>query len=182
MKKLSQKQLKTAVLASALAFAMPLGAMAQGVGTFGPEEGNLEFTLGGNGSSAQDFDAGGFGIGGSLGYYATKNWELSLRQSVNYSNFGKTSWNGSTRGAVDYVFDLKRWRPFVGANFGGSYGEGVPDTFAAGLEGGLKYYVMPKTFVFGMIEYQWLFKNVKNVDNTFDDGQFIYSLGVGFNF
>jgi hypothetical protein len=83
---------------------------------------------------------------------------------------------------VDYHFNLDRWRPFVGANFGGFYGDGVDDTFAAGLEVGVKYYVLPKTFILGSLEYQWLFESAGGADDSFDDGQFIYGLGIGFNF
>jgi hypothetical protein len=53
---------------------------------------------------------------------------------------------------------------------------------AAGLEGGAKYYVKPKTFIFAMVEYQWLFNSGNDVANNFDDGRFLYSLGIGFHF
>lgn len=150
---------------------------------FGPQQGEWEITLGGSGSNNNDFDAGGFGANASVGYFLNKSWELALRQGANYADFGgSSSWNASTRGAIDYHFDLNRFRPFVGANFGGLYGKNVTDTWAAGLEGGFKFYVHPKTFVFAMLEYQWLFKDADRVDDNFDDGQFIYSLGVGFNF
>jgi hypothetical protein len=151
-------------------------------GYYGPETGDWELTLGGSGSSSHDFDGGRADLSASLGYYINPNWELSLRQGIGFADFGESSWSGATRGAVDYHFHLDRWRPFVGANFGGVYGDGVTETFAAGLEGGLKYYVSNKTFILGMIEWQWLFKDAGDADDAFDDGQFIYTLAIGFNF
>jgi hypothetical protein len=151
-------------------------------GYYGPETGDWELTLGGSGSSAHDFDGGRADLSASIGYYINPHWELSLRQGIGFADFGDSSWSGATRGAVDYHFDLDRLRPFVGANFGGIYGDGVTDTFAAGLEAGLKYYVSNKTFILGMIEWQWLFKDARSADDAFDDGQFIYTLAIGFNF
>lgn len=149
---------------------------------YGPLAGDWELTLGGGGSSDKEFSSGSFGLNTGLGYYFTPKLELAVRQAVNYSDFGDSVWNGSTRLALDYHFDLNRFRPFVGANFGGIYGDSVRDTFAAGLEAGLKYYVLEKTFIFGSLEYQWLFRNAGSADNNFDDGQFAYVVGIGFNF
>src|SRR5688572_17401964 len=122
---------------------------------FGPLKGNWELTLSGSGASEKDFDTGGAAANVSIGYYFTENWQAVLRQGIGFSDFGDSSWNGSTRVALDYNFNLDRWRPFVGVNFGGIYGDGVRDTFAAGLEAGVKYYVLQKTFVFASLEYQW---------------------------
>jgi hypothetical protein len=149
---------------------------------YGPQQGQWEVTFSGNGSSDEDFDTNVFGLSGSIGYYLTDDLLVALRQSLNISDNGDDSTRGSTRVALDYHFDLDRFRPFVGANFGGVYGDGINDTFAAGLEGGLKWYVKPEVFLFGMIEYQWLFDDADDVNNTFDDGQWIYTFGVGFNF
>lgn len=33
-----------------------------------------------------------------------------------------------------------------------------------------------------MAEYQVFFENADRVDDQFDNGQFVYSLGAGFNF
>jgi hypothetical protein len=149
---------------------------------FGPEASDWELTLGGSGSSSHDFDGGRADLAAGLGYYLTPNWEVAIRQGLGFSDFGESSWSGSTRGAIDYHFILDRWRPFVGANIGGLYGDDVTETFAAGLEGGVKYYVSAKTFILGMIEWQWLFNDADDADNAFDDGQFVYTLAVGFNF
>ena len=149
---------------------------------YGPNKGDWELTLGGSGSNDEDFDNGGFSISGSIGYFLDESWEIVLRQSVSFSNFGESSWNGSTRVALDYHFDLDRFRPFVGINVGGIYGEDVDETGAAGLEAGLKWYVKQETFIMAMAEYQFFFESADDVDDNFDNGQFLYTLGIGFNF
>jgi len=149
---------------------------------FGPEAKDWELTLGGGGSNDRNFNSGSFALNASLGYYFTKAAELSVRQGVSFSDFGDSVWNGSTRLAFDYNFDLNRFRPYLGVNFGGIYGDSVRNTFASGLEAGLKYYVLPKTFLFGSVEYEWLFRSGRHIDNRFKDGEFIYGVGIGFNF
>ena len=171
---------RNCLLIALLAISVAPAACAQTV--FGPQGGDWELTLGGGGSNDKDFNAGSFALNGSVGYYFTTQMELSVRQGVSYSHFGESAWDGSTRLAFDYNFDLNRFRPYLGVDFGGIYGDSVRDTFAAGLEAGLKYYVLPKTFVFGSIEYEWLFRNAGHIDNGFKNGEFIYGVGIGFNF
>jgi hypothetical protein len=158
--------------------------LAQTIGDFGPDEGDWEFTLTGNGISDKDFDSNVFGFAASVGYFFTSNLEVSIRQSLNFLSNDATddALSASTRGAVDYHFDLGQWWPFVGGSFGGVYGDGVDDAFTGGVEGGVKWYVKPETFIFGMIEWLWFFDDGSDFDDNFDDGQFVYSLGVGFNF
>ncbi|MFE8071960.1 hypothetical protein QQM79_12960 [Marinobacteraceae bacterium S3BR75-40.1] len=148
-----------------------------------PQKGDGVFTLSGAGSSDKDFDAGAFGLSFDYGKYFTDNATVGLRQSVNFADSGDdSSWNGATRVFSDYHFDLDTWQPFVGANIGGVYGDEVDDTFFAGPEAGLKYYVKPETFVFVQGEYQFFFDSADEAENTFDDGSFVYSAGIGFNF
>ena len=170
---------------TALNFSIPAWADDHDVDAdlYGPKAGDWEVTLGGSGSNDKDFKTGGFGANFSIGYFLNEHVELAIRQGFNYSDLNDDSaWNGSTRGAIDYHFDLNRWRPFIGANFGGFYGEQVTDSWAAGLEAGFKFYVKPETFLFAMGEYQWLFRDSDGIDDQFDDGRFVYSLGIGFNF
>ncbi len=152
---------------------------------YGPSEGSWEFTLGGSGSNNNDFDSGSFGVTGSVGKYFTRDFEVSLRQSVNWASVknGSDNLNGSTRAAADYHFNVTdRFRPFVGANFGGTYGDNVNDTFIAGPEVGVKYYLNPTTFVLGQAEYQVFFDHGSDFDNNFGDGAFAYTVGLGLNF
>lgn len=179
---------------SVLLFAtlLPLAAVAQ-TATSGPAfdpanppaPGTMEFTIGGGGVSNKDLDDSFGGVNFSVGQYVGIASQLVLRQSINYSNpdVGGDSWVGSTRIAFDqHILARGTVRPFVGVNVGGIYGDGVNDSFAAGLEAGAKFYVIPRTFVYVMGEYAWLFRQAKNLNNRFDDGQFNWSVGVGFHF
>jgi hypothetical protein len=147
--------------------------------------GDKEFTLGGNGASNRNFDESFGGVNFSYGWYTTPTQLLSIRQSVNYSNpdVGGQNWNGSTRVAFDqHLTAHGAFRPFVGVNAGGVYGDRVRETFVAGLEAGAKFYVQPRTFIYAIVEYGWFFRRARSVDDTFDDGQFNWGVGVGFNF
>jgi hypothetical protein len=147
--------------------------------------GEHEFTLGGSGAVNTSFDDSFGGLNFSYGWYASPTTLLTLRQSINYSNSDTedAQYSGSTRLAYDWHFgDRGPMRPYIGVNIGGVYGERVRDTFAAGLETGVKYYVQPRTFVYFHLEYDWYFRQGTNIDDTFDDGQLNWSVGVGFNF
>jgi len=148
------------------------------------EEGDKEVTVSGSAANGPDFNGVIGSINGSLGYFMTDNLELSLRQSVTYSDFGAggSSLNGSTRVALDFHFDLEALQPFVGGNFGYVYGDAVNDTFEAAPEAGVKWFVNSTTFIFAMAEYQFFFDSADNADNAFQDGQFVYTLGIGFRF
>jgi hypothetical protein len=149
-----------------------------------PTSGTRELTLGASGAADDEFNDSSGGVQFSYGYYTSDRWMWSLRQSINYVNpeNAGSSWDGSTRVAGDYHFGTGKWRPFLGANVGYVYGENTNDSWAAGLEGGVKYYVRDGTFVFGLVEYAWLFDSPDDVEDTFDDGRFVWGVGVGFNF
>lgn len=147
--------------------------------------GEREFTIGGSGASNKAFDNSFGGVNLSYGVYSNETQAWVLRQSINYSNpnRGSTQWNGSTRVAFNQHLAARGpVRPFIGINVGGVYGDAVRDTWAAGLEGGGKYYVAPRTFLYALVEYGWFFRNTRDVDDRFRAGQFNWSLGVGYNF
>ena len=148
--------------------------------------GEREFTLGGGGAANKAFDNSWGGVNFSYGYYTGETSEWVIRQSINYTNpdgRGGPDWIGATRIAYDQHFAGRgALRPFVGVNFGGVYGDSVRDTFAAGLEGGLKFYVRPQTFVYAMGEDGWYFRRPRSLDNNFRDGAFNWGVGLGFNF
>jgi hypothetical protein len=77
---------------------------------------------------------------------------------------------------------LGRLFPYLGANIGYLYGDSVEEQFIAGLEGGVKYFVNDTTFITGGVEYQFLFKDTDEVDDNYDDGRFVYIVGIGFKF
>jgi hypothetical protein len=139
------------------------------------EQGNYELTLAGSGSNDQDFRTYNFSVQGSLGYFLTRELELSVRQAITQAD-GGSAWAGSTRGAIDYHFDLDRLWPFVGASAGYAYGEDVNDAWIAGLEGGAKYFLNSTTFIGATAGYDF------NLEEGLDDGGFTYSLALGVKF
>lgn len=176
---------KAGLLAMTLG-ALPLVAAAQ-TQSVGPVTGEREFTLSGTGSSDKDFDNSSIGISGDFGWYLSERTLVGVRQSINYADvegesFKDDFWNGATRGFVDYHFGGAAWRPFLGASLGAIYGEGVNDSAFAGLEAGMKYYVLPKTFLMGRAEYLWFFDSSSSARHNFDDGAWAYTIGMGYNF
>ncbi len=151
-------------------------------GEFGPS--SYEFTIGGGGATDGEFDDASGGLDFSIGKYTSDSWLWSLRQSINFTDpeGPGSDWNGATRLAADYHFGDSQWRPLLGANVGYVYGDNVNDSWGAGVEGGIKYYVRPRTFIYGLVEYAWLFDDAQDIDETFDDGRFNWSVGLGFNF
>jgi hypothetical protein len=146
-----------------------------------------ELTLVGSGTSDKEFDSTVLAANGQLGYYFTNQHEVSLRQGIGFSDSdgGDSSFSGSTAIGYDFHFDFgqdQRVIPFVGASIGYLYGEDVDETGTAGLEAGLKWYVNDTTFIFGQAAYEWLFDDGDDADDSFSDGRWVYSLGVGFRF
>jgi hypothetical protein len=166
---------RVAVAVGVLCLILPTITFAQG---FSPRD--KEVLLNGAGVSNKDFDSSVFSVQGSFGYFFTRNIEAALRQSFSLSSIENvnSSWSAVTRGALDYHLDLGRFWPFVGGNIGYMYGDDVSDTWEAGIEGGLKLFVNGTTFVLGMLEYQWLLDS--DNDDGFGDGQWVYTVGLGF--
>lgn len=180
-------RLNTAAMALCLLGALPMAVAAQS-SSVGPKQGDKEFSLSGTGSSDRNMDSGSFGVSGDLGWYLSDDLVAGVRQSINYASIEGEDieddfWNGSTRGYLNYQFLNDRARPFVGGSLGGIYGDGVKDSAFAGLETGLKYYVLPKTYFIGRIEYQFFFSDSDDASDAFqDDGAWAYTVGLGYNF
>jgi hypothetical protein len=167
-----------------MAIALVSAALPAGQALAAQNAGERSFTISGTGSSDKNFDSTAFGATGELGWYMTDFAELGLRQSVNVftAEHADDTWSGSTVGFFDWNFGQAALVPFLGANIGGIYGDGVSNTGVAGLEGGLKYYVKDDTFINFGVQYEFLFNDTDDIDNRFNDGAFFYSIGVGFNF
>lgn len=145
------------------------------------DQGDWYFTLSGSGASDKDFVDNGFSAEGSLGYLTTDNWSLGVRQQVAFNDNpgGDNDWNASTSLFTDYFFEAGRWAPFIGASIGYLYGDGVDEQFVAGPEGGVLFWVNSTTFIQGLVQYQFLFEDADEAEDAFDDGRFLYSLGLG---
>jgi hypothetical protein len=166
------------LLIGGLGLLISVSANAQEWG-FNP--GDWEFTLQGSGTSDHDVDNTTASVEGSIGYFFTDWLELGLRQGVGYVDIegGDDNWNASTRGFLDFHFDLGRVQPFLGVNFGYLYGDEVNETFIAGPEGGLKVFLTNSAFLYGLAEYNFTFEDADDADDAFDEGRFVYALGLG---
>ncbi|MBI3844835.1 MAG: hypothetical protein HY292_09375 [Planctomycetes bacterium] len=151
--------------------------------SYGPHGGNFEFTLAGSGVSDKRVHNSVANVSGSLGFYLTPAVELAARQDFIWiKSAGHSDTAAASRAALDFHIDLDVLQPFIGANFGYVYGELVKDTFEAAPEAGLKVFVKSDTFLFGMAEYRFFFRHGDDADAAFHDGQWVYSVGVGFTF
>ncbi len=114
---------KTLALVASVLLTAPLVSFA--APGDGPVKGDKSFTVSGSGTSDNDFDNTAYGVSGELGYFLTDKWQAGLRQSVNGvdQDQGGNSWAGSTRGFIMYNFLDGNYRPYLGANLGGIYGE-----------------------------------------------------------
>jgi hypothetical protein len=142
------------------------------------EQGNWELTIAGTGSNDQDFRTYDFSAQGSIGYFLTRELEVSGRQAIRQAD-GGSAWAGESRGALDWHFDLDRLWPFVGVSAGYVYGSdssAVNDHWVAGGEAGVKYFLNSTTFVQGTIGYDF------NLEEGLDEGGFVYALALGVKF
>lgn len=147
------------------------------------EAGDREIIIAGSGVSSSGFDSTGLGIAAQFGLFQTKAFEWGVRQNASFSDSDKGDFeaNGATRAFADYHFDLTQFnlpnlKPFVGGSLGVTYGASVSESFIIGPEAGLKYYVLPKTFIVAQMSYQF------NVRENIDNGETFYTIGMGFNF
>ncbi|MGO4999501.1 hypothetical protein [Oceanisphaera sp. W20_SRM_FM3] len=177
------KKISLTVAVSALL--IPTLSQAQGTHQgVGPKQGDREFSISGSGSSDKNFDNGGMGLSGDMGWYLNDRTVAGVRQAVNWGavDNGDDVWQGSTTGFIDYHFGQAEFRPFVGATLGAAYGDGIKETGTAGLELGAKYYVLPSTFVQARAEYQFLFDSSDSAGKNYDNGRWNYVVGMGYNF
>ncbi|MFZ3137980.1 MAG: outer membrane beta-barrel protein [Thermodesulfovibrionales bacterium] len=145
--------------------------------SYGFHKGDREFSIFGRGYSDNNVDNTVFTTSLSLGYFFTDNLEAELRQSLSFiDTHGDNFWGGSTELAADYHFDLDRFQPLIGASIAYNYGDDITDTWAGGPEAGVKYFINETTFIRALVQYQFPFRD------SFNDGNFIYGLGLGVRF
>lgn len=178
--------LKKSTILAAAAFGL-VGYGASAVQAAPATDSKWELTLVGSGQSDNSFDTTQLSGQVQVGYYFNDQMQVNFRQGITFTdtNGGGSDFTGASAVGFDYHFDYgqdQRVIPFLGASIGYLYGDGVNDTFEAGPEAGLKWYVNDTTFIFGQVAYLWNFDNGGDAGDNFDDGRFQYSLGVGFRF
>jgi len=147
--------------------------------------GPFEVLVSANGENGNKFNGFSAGGTGSFGYFFNDNIELAVRDSVNYSDIGGVSLNNTVRLAADFhipLGDQNQFLPYGGANIGYVSGKDVRDTWEAAPEIGLKVFVGADAFVDIQAEYQFFFRTGGQTVNAFKNGEFVYTLGVGFRF
>jgi hypothetical protein len=146
------------------------------------QKGDWDLTLSGNASNGPDFDGTTISAIGTAGYFVTDQFELTLQQTVGFSDIGGDSaLNASTGVGAFYNFNVgDKFVPYAGAYVGYAYGDAIEDTFFAGPAAGVRFFVNNSTYINLGAQYQFYFNEGDDSSEAFSDGQFIYSLGVGF--
>jgi hypothetical protein len=142
---------------------------------------DCEFKL----SDDNDLNSASIGLSCSL----TDSQDIGLRQDISVDDSGDTDgrWEGATRGHYDFHyngvdFGSGKLRPFVGANAGYTYGRHINNALIAGPETGVTIHVQPTTLIRIQAEYQALYHESYQIDEAFNDGSLMYSLGLDFRF
>lgn len=84
--------------------------------------------------------------------------------------------------ALDQELSSGAFRPFVGVALGRIYGETSRENWSAGVAGGARYFVQPDTYVHASLDYGWMFSPARSFNDRLADGQWTWSMGVGFRF
>jgi|GEM_PF-2410262 len=152
-------------------------------GFFGPRRGLWEWTLSGAGESDTGFDSSGANVSLDANHYLRRFWSVGARQTLGVvENAGDSSWNAATSLFSQYHFGRGQLRPFVGAEAGYLFGDGVTETFFGGPEAGARFYFRDHTFFEGRVSYGFLLDSDDGAATRFDDGRLVYTFGVGFSF
>lgn len=164
---------------TALIILMPLISIAQGKSGF--QQDKQKFTTFGTRLTDRKFD--GTGPAFSLSIDRFLNLEKVVRQDLSFMNVPNDSdWNDSARVIANYYFGTEAWVPLVGLSMGYMEDENKIDRLVAGPEIGFKYFMNQRTFLYGLLEYQFLFKDIIDVGDIYDNGQFVYGVGLGLTF
>lgn len=167
------------VIGIALSVVM-VGAAAHAQQAPGFVKGDRTLALSGGGSSDKEFDTSVASLQIGLGRFVADSVAVGIRQGISFADVpAGDAWNGSTRLAADYFLDMGRFKPFVGASLGYLYGDTVKEQFVAGPDAGARVFVNDTTFINLVVEYQFLFENADGARNSYDDGRFVYALGMG---
>lgn len=148
-------------------------------------KGDRTFSVSGSGSSDEDFDSNNGTMDLELGYFVADALSVAVRQGLGFADYnnGRDDWTGSTRLGLDWFFvDLGRVHPYVGASIGYIYGDGVEEQFIAGPDAGVRFFLNDTTYLTLGVEYQFLFEDSDEAEETYNDGRFVYGLGMGLRF
>jgi hypothetical protein len=170
--------LRNIVAFAALLLVGPCFAYAQNLAS---DAGPFEVTVAASGSNNRGFTTGGFSVAGSVGYFVVPFLEIAARDNWTYSDLGSGyGWQNTARAAIDFNIPLNNFEPYIGANIG-YFASHNPDAWSplAAPEVGLKFLFTQNVFIYGQVEYDFFWRDT---GNTFNNGQFVYNVGLGFRF
>jgi hypothetical protein len=146
--------------------------------------GPWELELGGSADNGSRFNGVTAGGNGAIGYFLTDQFELGVRQSVEYNDIGTTGWAATTALALDFnlpLGDQGQIMPYFGGNVGYTYGDNVTNTWVGGPEAGVKIFLNNSTFIYFNASYEITFDR-HSTTTAFSEGEFEYGLGLGLRF
>jgi hypothetical protein len=166
------------ILAFVVLLLVPAFAFADDIAN---QAGPFEMTIAGSGANNDSFRTGDFTLDGSFGVFILPVLELSARDGVSYADAPHTHpvWGNTVDGAIDLNIPIDRFEPYAGGNIGYACGTDAHSTGEAAPEVGLKIFFTRSVFVFGQMEYDFFFNSTHS---TFNNGEFVYSLGLGVRF
>lgn len=143
------------------------------------EEGDWDLTLSGSAYHSADFDGSSINVNAQLGYFINPNIAVGARQGISFYDYYGSDLAGDTSIFADYHFDALgdkgEWVPYVGLRLGYIWGEDTHNTWYGAPEAGVKYFVNSTTYVYVGLEYDFYFDS----PSGYDDGQFVWGLGLG---
>lgn len=142
---------------------------------YGFEAKDFTLTIIGQGVSTHDFGDTSFSLTADVGYFISHDVEFGVRQTVSFISGADTDFAGATIAYADINFQLLDntklfW--FVGVRGGYTYGYG-DDHWGIGPEAGLKYFLTKDAYLYGSVGYDI------DVNNGWDEGQWVYGVGIG---
>lgn len=165
---------------------LPAVLLVASAPAFGQVRGPWELQLGAGGVSEKSFRGFAGALNVSAGYFVLDNLELSLRQTLAYTDLGvPKTFIGATRFGVDYHFPLgerQQFLPYLGVNIGYLYGDEAADLIEFAPEAGLKWFASSDVFLFLQLEYQSLVKSGADFTTAFSNGQWVITSGIGIRF
>ena len=176
--------MKTTIKTAAAALTLAAGvAFAPATASAAFEQGDYDLQLAASGGNGPDFDAFAASANVQGGFFVTDALELGLRQTVTYQDSVGSTLGGTTAVFLDYHFEVAdNVLPYIGANIGYAYGDLFNDTFFAAPEAGVKVFVSDTAYIFGAAQYQFFFNKGDDASDSFSDGQFLYTVGLGLVF
>ena len=147
-----------------------------------PRDGANEVQVSAGFFSAQDSDSGNLNIDLSYGYYLTPGWQIGFRQALNslFVEDGRDQWSATTSPFFNYHFRVSDIIfPYLGGFIGAVWN--VRDiTGTLGPQVGVKFFVHEQTFLNLGYRYEWFWDKFERIDNSADNGNHIFNVGVGF--